>query len=312
MIWLGEARGYLTDYVTQRWVQLTGRRVDLASDPWLAGPIGSARGIGRDFFAELARTEGLELLRGGEGIERGLITTFGALAAPDFDPSAVHPAVVDFYARTSAYDLDAWAEWCGLFRPFGRLLGVLFSRRLQQLNMPLSALDTSRGVTSDVLQLVDPSTNEVRHTAWMRELLGTRNVLYAGAYSLTSVPAREGRCVKVVFPLPNGNAVVLMRPEVHADGSLSIVSAGRRFGDPGFYFTIRDRHGRMWARYLRAMQERITVFAAEGGIVRADHVLTLWGATFLRLHYRLRARVARAGATSATATAPLVPQTPTR
>jgi hypothetical protein len=24
--------------------------------------------------------------------------------------------------------------------------------------------------------------------------------------------------------------------------------------------------------------------------VRADHALTLWGATFLRIHYRLRAR----------------------
>ena len=77
---------------------------------------------------------------------------------------------------------------------------------------------------------------------------------------------------------------------MHADGSLTIVSAGQKFGDPGFYFTVRDRRGRTWARYLRAMQERITVFAAEEGVVRADHVLTLWGATFLRLHYRLRVR----------------------
>jgi hypothetical protein len=290
MIWLGESRGFLTDYVTQRWVRLTGRRIDLRRDAWLEGPIGSAHGIGREFFAELARDERLELHRRGDGNERGLISDFGALAAPDFDPARVHPAVVDFYARTSAYELDAWAEWCGLFRPFGRILGLLFSRRLQQLNVPLSGLDTSRGVTSDVIQLVDPATDEVRHTAWMRELLGTQNVLYAGAYSLASVPGRHGRCVKVVFPLPNGNAVVLMRPEVHADGSLTIISAGQKFGDPGFYFTVRDRRGRTWARYLRAMQERITVFAAEQKSVRADHVLTLWGATFLRLHYRLRAR----------------------
>ena len=212
MIWLGEARGYLTDYVTQRWVRLTGRRIEMERDAWLAGPIGSARGIGRQYFAELARAESLELRRGATGEERGLIPNFEALAAPDFDPSRVSPAVVDFYARTSAYELDAWAEWCGLFRPFGRLLGLLFSRRLQQLNVPLSGLDTSRGVTSDVIQLVDSVSGQVRHTAWMRELLGTQNVLYAGAYSLASVPGRHGRCVKVVFPLPNGNAVVLMRP----------------------------------------------------------------------------------------------------
>jgi hypothetical protein len=61
MIWLGSKRGYLTDWVTQRWVQLTGRRVDLTSDSWLAGPIASTTGIGPDYFAWLARTEGLRL-----------------------------------------------------------------------------------------------------------------------------------------------------------------------------------------------------------------------------------------------------------
>jgi hypothetical protein len=295
MIWLGESRGYLTDHVTQRWVQLTGRSVDLAREPWLAGPVGNVRGIGREFFSELARREGLELRQGADSGERGLISDFAALAAPDFDPARVDPAVVDFYARTSAYELDAWAEWCGGFRPFGRLLGHLFSRRLQQLNVPLSALDTSRGVTSDVVQLVEPATGRVRHTAWVRELFGTGNVLYAGEYSLAAVPGRQGQCVKVVFPLPNGNAIVLMRPEVHPDGSFSVVSEGRRFGDPGFYFTVHDGGGRVRARYVRAMQERIRVYPAEDGSVRTDHVLKLWGATFLRLHYRLRTKVPAAG-----------------
>jgi hypothetical protein len=300
MIWLGDSRGYLTDYVTQRWVRVTGRPIDLSRDHWLAGPAGYVRGIGREFFADLARREGLELRHGADSHERGLISDFAALAAPDFDPGRVDPAVADFYARTSAYELDAWAEWCGAFRPFGRLLGHLFSRRLQQLNVPLSALDTSRGVTSDVVQLVEPATGRVRHTAWVRELLGTGNVLYAGAYSLAAVPGRRGHCVKVVFPLPNGNAIVLMRPEAHPDGSLTIVSAGKQFGDPGFYFTVHDRRGRVRARYVRAMQERIRVYPAEHGEVRADHTLKLWGATFLRLHYRLRPRVPAASVLAAT------------
>ena len=124
----------------------------------------------------------------------------------------------------------------------------------------------------------------------MRELLVSGNVLYAGDYSLAEVPNRLGRCVRVVFPLPNGNAMVLMRPQVHPDGSLSVISAGRAFGDPGFYFTVHDQQGRVWARYLRALKESIRVFPNENGFVRADHVLTLWGATFLRLHYRLSLR----------------------
>lgn len=93
--------------------------------------------------------------------------------------------------------------------------------------------------------------------------------------------------MRVVFPLPNGNAIVVMHPVAHDDGSFSIVSAGNGFGDPGFYFTVHGRAG-VRARYLRALRESIRVWPAEDGGVRADHVLTLWGATFLRLHYRLR------------------------
>jgi hypothetical protein len=285
MFWLGETRGQLGDWITQRWVQLTGRRVLLETAPWLAGPTGEPRGIGEDFFADLARREGLVLRRPAEG---GLISEFTRLAASDFEPSSVDPQVIAFYAGTARYELDSWAEWRGAFRPFGWLLAILFSRRLQQLNVPLTGLDTSRGVTSEILQLIDSATTEVRYTAWVRRLVGSGNVLYAGAYSLAAVPGRAGLCVKVVFPLPNGNAVVLMRPVAHEDGSLSIVSAGKRFGDPGFYFTVRAGDGEVWARYVASLKESIRVYAAEAGAVRADHVLTLWGATFLRLHYRLR------------------------
>jgi hypothetical protein len=43
-MWLGERRGNLIDWLTQRWVCATGRRVDLAAEPWLAGPVGQTRG----------------------------------------------------------------------------------------------------------------------------------------------------------------------------------------------------------------------------------------------------------------------------
>lgn len=286
MLWLGDARGNLADWLTQRWVQATGRRIDLATTPWLRGPVGNTRQIGSTYFAELAAAEGLEYR---PARHCGLIADFHDLAATDFDPAAVDPAVVDFYSRTAEYELDSWAEWCGTFRPFGSMLAALFSRRLQQLNVPLSGLDTSRGVTSEIVQLIDPRTGDVRHTAWIRLLLGSGNVLYAGSYSLARVPGREGVCIKVVFPLPNGNGIVLMRPVLHSDGSLSVVSAGRAFGDPGFYFTVHGAN-RVWARYVASLRVSIHVYPAADGAVRADHVLTVWGITFLRLHYHLRPR----------------------
>ncbi|QDV38193.1 hypothetical protein [Tautonia plasticadhaerens] len=285
MPWLGDRRGNLVDWLTQCWVWATGRRIALADAPWLAGPIGRTRGIGAGFFEELAGREGLEIRR---GADLGLLPDFDALAAPDFDPAAVSPAVADFYERAGAYELDSWAQWSGWFRPFGGMLATLFSRRLQQLNVPLGGLDTSRGVTSEVLQLVDPASGEVRHTAWVRRLVASGDVLYAGSYSLGHVPGRRGPCVKVVFPLPNGNAIVLMRPEAHPDGSFSVVSEGERFGDPGFYFTVDDGPGLLRARYVASMRERIHVYPGEDDAVRADHVLRFRGLTFLRLHYRLR------------------------
>lgn len=276
MIWLGERRGFLSDYVTQLWVKTTGRRVDLMKEPWLEGPVGTTREIGADFFHSLASREGL-LVRPGNG----LIQDFSKISNRPPD------GVSDFYENTSQYELEAWSEWCSFFKPFGQLLAIIFSRRLQQLNVPLSPLDASRGVSSAVLELADEQ-GAVHYTAWLRRLGGSGNVLYAGSYSVvTGLPQHQGPCIKVVFPLPNGNAAVIMYPHDHPDGTFSVTSAGHGFGEPGFYFTVHH-DGRVWARYVRAMQETITVYESGAGEVRADHVLKFWGATFLRLHYRLR------------------------
>ena len=283
-MWLGEQRGHLSDWLTQRWVRATGRLVDLAGADWLRGPIGTTRGIGPDFVADVARASRLTQRHQPNA---GLLPDFDSLSAPDFDPGKADRRVIEFYTATARYALDSWAHWCGLFRPFGGLLALLFSRRLQQLNVPLSGLDTSRGVTSDVVPLVDPGSGRVDFTVWLRRLIHTGNVLYAGCYSVVEIPGRVGPCVRVVFPLPNGNAMVLMRPELRADGSFAVVSSGRRFGDPGFYFTVSAGPGRVWARYVRSLRETIHVYGAEDGMVRADHSLTFFGARVLHLHYRL-------------------------
>lgn len=82
-----------------------------------------------------------------------------------------------------------------------------------------------------------------------------------------------------------------MKPVVHPDGSLSVLSHGRSFGDPGFYFVVHGKDGSAWARYVRSLQEGIRVYVGDSGLVRADHDLRIWGMEFLRLHYRLRKKV---------------------
>ncbi len=290
-MWLGESRGNLIDWSTQKWVQTTGRSIDLATHPWLAGPVGSTRGIGLDYFDKWAAAEGLRVERRPSG--GGLLPSFADLAGDGFDPACVDPSVVEFYERAGDFDLDVWSEWCGLFRPFGLLVAAIFSRRLQQLNMPLSALDTSWGMTSEVIQVTDPATGEVRANAWVRTLVKTRRIVYVGSYSVMRLPGAEGPCVKTLFPLPNGNAIVFLRPQAQPDGSLLLESKGERFGDPGFYFTVHGPGGSVRARYLKNFRERIQVFPADGGVVRADHTMSLWGLQCLHLHYRLRPKEGR-------------------
>jgi hypothetical protein len=290
MIWLGQSRGYLSDWVTQQWVKASGHRVSLAGCPWLDGPVGPTTGVGPHFFQELAAQSTLSVHPG-----TGLIDDFSQLRGSRCRPEMVQRGVVKFYEQTAKFELDAWSDWCGAFRPFGWLLAVLFSRRLQQLNVPLSGLDTSHGVRSVVIDLrKTPEDNnapgEKCYTAWVRQVIGSGNVLYCGSYSIAELPKYDGGCVKVVFPLPNGNAIVIMYPESNADGSISLTSAGKGFGEPGFYFTVHQ-NGKMWVRYVRAMQEKIRVYES-GEDVRADHTLWLFGARFLRLHYRLRLQVA--------------------
>lgn len=280
-----EGRGALVDRTTQRWVRATGHRVTLEERPWLEGPVGDVDVIGTDFFARFADREGLTMVTSGP--PRGLVEDFAALAGPTCDPSQVDARVTQFYEQTSEYEFDVWSEWRGGFRPFGNALAAIFSRRLQQLNVPLSPLDTSQGISTSVVQLVDPE-GVVKQTAWVREIVSSKHTLYAGSYALCRVPGFDGPCIKVGFPLPNGSANVIMRPESAPDGSFTVRSSGRTFGDPGFYFFVQAVKGNGWARYLRALEEDIRVYVDPGGQLRADHNLRLWGATFLRLHYRMR------------------------
>jgi hypothetical protein len=170
VIWLGTKRVYLSDWLTQ-----LGRRVELAELSWLSGPTGATHGIGPQFFDDYATRAGLEILSG--DAPRGLVQDLTAVLGG----APIHSAVAAFYERTSEYHMDCWSEWSSVFRPFGRLLALIFSRRLEQLNMPLAGLDTHRGISSRVL-VMRTSQGDLQ-TGWVRQLLASKRTLYAGSYS---------------------------------------------------------------------------------------------------------------------------------
>src|SRR5262245_49908184 len=95
---LGGRRGLLSDWVTQRWVQITGKRVTLSDCPWLEGPVGDVDQIGSAFFRRLAEKTNLDFVADGPG--RGLLADFARLSGPACHPSDVDTRVVAFYENT--------------------------------------------------------------------------------------------------------------------------------------------------------------------------------------------------------------------
>lgn len=274
------------DLITQKWVKWTGKRIDPLKSSWVLGPVGSPDLIGDKFIRDLAEKEKLEIRKNEFG--SGLMDDFSVLGLDPKSMARLYPEVVDFYEHTSDYSFEIWSEWKGIFRPFGWLLAIIFSRRLQQLNLPLSSMDSAKGIQSNIIKLHDPKTDTNDWTIWYRILRSTGNVIYSGVYTTTSLPRKEEQFLKVIFPLPNGNATVIMRVEVLEKGELLLSSDGRKFGDNGFYFTLTDHKGKYWARFVRSMHESIRVYVDEEQVLRADHHLKFWGFPFLELHYKMQ------------------------
>lgn len=282
---INKRTGHLQDWITQQWVKITGRQFNPGEETWLVGPIGDTDVIKDKFFRELAQKENLEIRE--NQTNTGLLESFDDLQLSPQEKQLLHPSVIDFYEKTSNYNFEVWSEWCGFFKPFGWLLSVIFSKRLQQLNLPLSSLQSARGIQSSIVKLVDQQTKKSRWTVWYRILKSTHHVIYSGVYTTCRIPNQSGRFLKVVFPLPNGNATVIMRRDVLPNGALKLSSDGKRFGDNGFYFTLTNHKGKHWARFVRSMHEWITVYVDEENILRADHDLYFYGLPFLNLHYKM-------------------------
>jgi len=268
-------------------IAVFGRRRRSEEIPWLVGPMGGAH-IGDKPYEETAARENLTLVRGAQ--EGGLIPSFDALAGPSFEPADVHPKIRDFYERTYAYRLDTWATTYFPARLALWLLVTTISRRVDQLNFPLDGLATARGMTSEIVLLREPG-GRIRYTGWFRKLRDGGRVIYTGFYMTETPPLAGGPCVKVVFPMPQGNATVVLRPVNHESGGFGLASSGRAFGDAGFY-RVQEMGARLWVWHIRSLHETFRLFVDDEGEVRCEHDVRFLGLRVLTLHYRIAPRAA--------------------
>ncbi len=277
----------LQDWFTQQWVILWGRRIVPEKVFWLMGPFGKQEAKSHDFINHLAKKESLIIERNVSS--QGLISSIKELNLSDKASSQLSPIVIDFYENTSCYNLSFSVKWNPLFKFFGILVNKLFSKRIGQLNIPIGSSENSEPIKSELITLSDPKSKEVKYTVWYRTFESTGQVIYSGVYSTCKLPSGK-TCVKAVFPLPNGNATVIMSPSVGPDGDLRLDSSGKTFGDPGFYFLLNDSKGEFWAQYIASFHDHLIVSYHEGKL-KATQTLKLWGYHVLRFTYTIQPKI---------------------
>lgn len=259
-----------------------GKKTSFEENPWLHGPLGTEY-IGDQPYQQVAEAEGLTLIR--DSKQGGLIPDFDKLASSSFDPSQIQPAVREFYEQTATHRMDVWPHTYFPANIALWLLVTTISRKVNQLNFPTNALELAHGMTSEIV-LLKRSDESIKYTGWFRKISDNDRVLYTGFYMVGTSPETNEPCVKVVFPMPDGNATVMLRPELGDNGSLILDSHGRGFGDVGFYRMQRGRLGfRIWR--ISSLKERFNLYVDAEGMLRCDHAISFLGFPVLKLHYRI-------------------------
>jgi hypothetical protein len=274
-------RGRFVDRATQGWVKATGRRVSFDDHPWLYGPVGGPLLIADEWVARQALFLGGTVTEGG-----GLLDRVSDLAGYGFDPSTLSSSVVNFYERTSEWRLEVWSQWRPLAWPIAWLLSSVFAQRLHQFSLPLRAMEAAYGMDSRIVT-VRSSRGIQLGAAWLRTLRATGQTVYSGWYGTAILPDSDRPSLRVVFPLPNGNLTVFLRPDTRDDGALVLSSPIGPFGTEGAYLIVANpNESSGWVRRV-PLAERFVVGLDDEGTLRTQHALNLWRLPVIQFVYRL-------------------------
>lgn len=276
--------GSLLQFLIQRWLWISGKKINIQQNSWMSGPSGLSNIIGDTYYQVFAEQEGLSVIQDKDG---GLLQHFDSVLNTK-DPllTQLNPRIKHFYEHTALYKLEVWAEWYNPLQWFAKILIRTVSKRMNQLNIPLSPLATSRGMSSEIISLRTKDDEQQLYACWLRKLSKTHEVVYAGFYSFCQTPALAYPCVKVVFPLPKGNVTVILRVEIQSDGSVKLISDNQYTNGPGYYRTLNINDTFRKIKKIPLL-ETIHVFEDEEGVLRTDHLFYFMRIKMLHLHYKM-------------------------
>lgn len=279
------------DWFTQQWVILTGQRINPINENWLSGPFGELNGIGEEFISQLAEKENLFIQRNLKS--KGLLTSINELNLSHAEIQNLSQKVIEFYEKTSNFELVFDVKWNPFFKLFGFVVNRLFSKRINQLNIPLQNNNQEK-LSSEIIQLKDKFTNEIKYTIWLRKVESTGQIIYSGIYGTCKLQSNQ-TCIKAIFPLPKGNATVIMKPSVGKNNELILDSSGKKFGDAGFYFLLNDSKNNYWAKFVSSFTDKLIIRENEENLI-ATQTLKLWNLKVSEFNYKINYTQQRFGA----------------
>lgn len=267
------------DWLTQQWAILWGRKIDAELHKWLLDPFGKPGMSGQEFIGQIIKDENLFIDKTKE--TEGLIPSFNDLNLTD--QGKLSKAISDFYERTELYELHLAIQWNPLFKISGKLINKWFSTRIGQLNIPTKNIKNLQALKSEIITLSDTKTAQIKYTIWYRTILASETTMFSGVYSTCIIPSGK-TCIKASFPLPNGNATVILKPEIDKKGQFILNASGKTFGDPGFYFVLNDSKGNLHSQYIRSFRNKFS-FEIKEEKISAKQILTLWNLKVLEFSY---------------------------
>ncbi|HAT69416.1 hypothetical protein [Croceibacter atlanticus] len=275
----------LQDWITQQWVIFFGTKINANDYKWLLGPFGKINGIGLKFIEQLSENE--QLIIDDAQTNKGLLQSINQLELTSIELNKLSKNVIDFYENTSNYNFELKVKWNPIFKIFGVLLKVLFSNRIEQLNIPMKNTIDSKTLKSKIIYLVNEDSNTLKRIIWLRKFKQSGQVVYSGVYETCLIPNGQ-KCIKAIFPLPNGSATVILTPTVGENGELILNSSGNKIGDSGFYFLLKDARGNLWTKFIRSFKDKLVV-SSENGKLKALQTLTMWNLRVLQFSYTIHA-----------------------
>ena len=275
----------LQDWITQQWVIFFGTKINANDYKWLLGPFGKINGIGLKFIEQLSENE--QLIIDDAQTNKGLLQSINQLELTSIELNKLSKNVIDFYENTSNYNFELKVKWNPIFKIFVVLLKVLFSNRIEQLNIPMKNTIDSKTLKSKIIYLVNEDSNTLKRIIWLRKFKQSGQVVYSGVYETCLIPNGQ-KCIKAIFPLPNGSATVILTPTVGENGELILNSSGNKIGDSGFYFLLKDARGNLWTKFIRSFKDKLVV-SSENGKLKALQTLTMWNLRVLQFSYTIHA-----------------------